>query len=114
MLLLLASTLLAPGLSPSDLKCESITNPLGMDVPRPRLSWIVKSSETGQRQTAYRILVASDRARLARGKADLWDSGRVASGQTRDVVYGGKPLRSVQKVFWNVRTWDKDGVPSAP
>lgn len=85
---------------------------MGVDVSRPRLSWIVESPEMGQGQTAYRILVASDKARLQKGNGDLWDSGKVASSETRDIVYSGKSLKDAQRVYWNVRVWDKHGLAS--
>ena len=49
------------------LRCEYQENPLGVDVPRPRLSWALVSDEPGQRQTAYRIVVASSEEHLADG-----------------------------------------------
>ena len=49
---------------------------LGLDAPRPRLSWLLESSERGQRQTAYQVLAATSPARLSEGKTDLWDSGK--------------------------------------
>ena len=52
---------LATGVA-EQLRCEYRVNPLGVDVPAPRLSWIMVSGEAdrrGVRQTAYRILVAS-------------------------------------------------------
>jgi len=91
------------------LKCEYRDNPVGIDVLRPRLFWQLHSSRRGERQTAYRILVASDRSLLAQGKANLWDSGRVLSDQTVQIEYGGVPLGSRQECFWKVMTWDKDG-----
>ncbi len=39
------------------LKCEYRVNPLGLDTPRPRLSWLLESSQRGDRQTAYQVLV---------------------------------------------------------
>ena len=42
-----------------ELRCEYRVNPLGIDVVRPRLSWVLQSSQRGQKQTAYRLLVAS-------------------------------------------------------
>ena len=47
-----------------DLKCEYKTNPLGIDTEIPRLSWVLKSAQRGQKQTAYQILVASSREKL--------------------------------------------------
>lgn len=99
-------------MNPGDLRCEFLTNPLGIDVADPRLSWILDSKERGQRQTAYQILVASSPANLKPGRADLWDTGKVASNQSIHVRYQGMALVSRQRCFWKVRTWDKDGAPS--
>lgn len=97
------------------LRCEYRGSPLGVDVPAPRLSWIILAGESGQRgarQTAYRVLVASTAALLAEDRGDLWDSGRVQSDQSNQLEYAGKPLRSSQQVFWKVRIWDERERPS--
>ncbi len=95
------------------LRTEYLEAPLGVETTAPRLSWQVVSEERGQRQTAYRILVATDAGRLAREEGDLWDSGVVSTNETVNVVYGGKLLRSGQRVAWKVRSWDRDGKASA-
>ncbi|HWI58864.1 MAG TPA: family 78 glycoside hydrolase catalytic domain, partial [Bacillota bacterium] len=97
----------------SSLRCEYRLNPLGIDTPQPRLSWVLESAARGQAQTAYQILAATSLKRLAQGQGDLWDSGKVASSNSVHLVYSGKPLRSGQRVYWQVRAWDKDGQPSA-
>ncbi len=96
----------------ADLRTEYAANPLGIDVARPRLSWGLQSAERAQRQTAYRILVATSEERLGEGRADLWDSGRRDSGQSIQVEYGGRALVSRQRCYWKVRAWDKNGTPS--
>lgn len=101
------------GLTPGYLRCEYLVDPLGIDVRAPRLSWIVEATARGQQQTAYQVLVAGDRDALTGDRGDLWDSGRVASGETSAIVYAGKPLRSHQPCYWKVRVWDKDAKPSA-
>jgi alpha-L-rhamnosidase len=93
----------------NDLRCEYVESPLGVDVPHPRLFWKLDSRTRGQRQSAYEVLAATSEALLAQDKADLWRSGKVESDQTTHVPYAGKPLRSSQQVFWQVRAWDKDG-----
>ena len=103
----------AANLKVTGLKCEYRTNPIGLDSPQPRLSWILESSERGQSQTAYQVLAASAPEMLSEGRADLWDSGRVSSSQSIHVTYAGKPLRSEQRVYWKVRAWDRDNRPSA-
>lgn len=107
-----ARTASGAALRPSDLRCEYWIDPLGIDVGQPRLSWVLESSERGQRQTAYQILAASDARLLAAGKGDLWDSGKVDSNQSIQVAYAGKPLRSRTRCHWKVRAWDQDGRPS--
>ncbi|MGI8907975.1 MAG: family 78 glycoside hydrolase catalytic domain [Candidatus Sumerlaeaceae bacterium] len=102
----------AQGLPPAcravDLKCEYMTQPLGIEVTAPRFSWRIEDSRRGARQTSYRILVASTPELLERNKADLWDSGKIDKDETSNVVYAGKPLRSSTRYFWNVQVWDKD------
>ncbi len=95
------------------LRCEYLTNPLGIDEVAPRLSWIVESPERGERQSAYQILVASSPELLAAGQGDLWDSGKVSSDATAQIVYGGAALTSRQGCYWKVRSWNKDGIVSA-
>lgn len=85
---------------------------MGVDVPHPRLSWTLWCRERGQRQTAYRILVASDPQLLAREQGDLWDTGKIDSHQTCHVPYNGKPLTSLQRCYWKLRVWDGNGNPS--
>lgn len=96
-------------ISVHDLRCEYKTNPLGIDITKPRLSWTLRSDTRAQRQTAYQILVATSPAKLENNKPDLWNSGKVLSDLTNQIVYKGKPLKSQMKCCWKVRVWDKDG-----
>ena len=105
-------SLFAQGLVVQDLRCEYCTNPLGLDTPKPRLSWILSSSRRAQRQTAYHILAASSLDALAGNRGELWDSGKVASGQSAQIEYEGTPFSSRARCFWKVLVWDKDGTPS--
>ena len=102
-----------PGLRPTHLRCEYLENPLGLEAPAPRLNWWVESEQRGQKQTAYRLLVASTEEKLAREEGDLWDSGQMTSDRTVGIPYRGQTLASRQRCFWKVRVWDKDGQPSA-
>ena len=110
----------------TDLRCEYRFDPLGIDATPPRLSWTMEDGnngglfgflksaarERGQKQTAYRVLVASTPQRLASGQGDLWDSGKIASDRSIQVEYAGKPLVSRQTSYWKVRIWDKEGQAS--
>ena len=66
----------------------------------------------GESATAYQICIASTQSALALG-GNLWDSGKVVSGQNANIPYAGAPLSSFQRVFWRVRLWDRNGVPTA-
>jgi alpha-L-rhamnosidase len=95
-----------------NLRCEYLENPLGIDVLKPRLSWTTASEARGWMQGAYQILVASSPELLKQDEGDLWDSGKVASGQSIHVAYAGKALTSRMRCYWKVRVWDKEGRPS--
>jgi len=103
---------LSGAIVPLNLQCEFRTNPLGIEVARPRLLWQERSDERGLTQTAYQIIVASSEAGLRNNHGDLWDSGRMASDETAGIVYAGKPLASGVACFWKVKVWDNSGQPS--
>jgi alpha-L-rhamnosidase len=114
MLTEIASAATAGGAAnPSNLRCEGLVNPSGLDRTPPALSWNITSSMRGERQTAYEIMVASTPEGLAGNKGDLWDSGTVSSDQTLYIPYGGGGLASLQQCYWKVRIWDREGNPSA-
>lgn len=92
----------------SNLTCEYRTNPLGIDVLQPRLSWQLESNQRGTRQSAYRILVTASEAALSGGNV-LWDSGKVSSDHSIHVTYSGPRLMSGQRVYWKVWIWDEAG-----
>lgn len=71
-----------------ELQCEALTNPMCVDERVPLLSWRVDGEGHGRKQSAYRIVVDTDRDRIARGQGGTWDSGRVASDATLHVPYG--------------------------
>ena len=102
----------AGGVTPTQLRCEYVANPMCIDAERPRLSWILFSEQRAQVQTAYQVLVGSSEEKLAAGEGDMWDSGKVESDRSIHIVYAGKPLESGTRVFWKVRAWDKNGKAS--
>ena len=76
--------------TPVNLRCEYLENPLGVDTTQPRFSWILESQTRGEYQTAYRILVASDREKLDKDDGDKWDSSKMDSDRSVNVAYEGK------------------------
>jgi alpha-L-rhamnosidase len=99
------------GIFPTGLKCENLDNPQVVDIVKPRLSWvnIAGEGERGQFQSAWEIRVAGTKEKLVNGQADLWNSGKVNSSQSVNIIYNGRALISRQDCWWQVRTWDKNG-----
>ena len=89
------------------LYCDHAVNPPAVDHRKPTLGWILSSSRRGSRQSAYHILVSRNPDSLRRGIGDLWDSGKVDSDNSTDVVYGGAALASGEHCYWKVRVWDE-------
>ena len=79
------------------LKTEYMRTPCGIDIVKPRLSWICAD---GFRQTAYEIHAVS-------GGTELWNSGRIESSKMYAFLETG--LQSRQLVEWRVRLWDENG-----
>lgn len=86
------------------LRTEYLTEPMGLDIVRPRMSW---NCEGGLRQSAYRVVVTRD-------GEPVWDTGKVASSRMTHVEYAGAPLRSRDRLQWSVALWDEDGQPGDP
>ena len=110
--LLLAAGCSTGALTSSELRCEYRHNPLGIDTPSPALSWVPESNQQQQKQTAYRILVASSAETLAKNVGDVWDTGKRISGNSIQIPYLGPPAKSNTQYFWKVRVWDKHDRPS--
>jgi alpha-L-rhamnosidase len=102
----------AAGIQPVQLRCEYRVDPLGIDERAPRLSWVLESDGQSQTQSAYRILVAGNEEALEAEENLLWDSGKVESGRTVGVEYGGEALGSGSRCVWKVCVWDGAGNPS--
>lgn len=96
--------------APARLRCDYLVNPCGIDAIPPRLSWEFRDDRRNAAQSAYQIVAASSPEHLDR--PDLWDSGRIASGETMHIAYGGPAPASAQRIHWRVRTWDGAGIAS--
>lgn len=103
----------ATGLMVDELRCEYRVDPLGVDEDHPRLFWVVKSDRRGTRQVAYQVQVADTQEALESGRANLWDSGRVNSGDSIQVIYAGRALMPSQRCWWRVKVWSDNDESSA-
>jgi alpha-L-rhamnosidase len=95
-------------LSLTNLRTEYKTNPLGIDVLKPRLSWEIQSDKRNTMQTAYEIRFASNPDLLKSSESLLWQS-KVNTDQSIHVVYEDPALQSGQRVYWQVKVWDNHG-----
>ena len=90
----------------TNLRTESLETPLGIDELQPLFSWQMASDRIGAAQTAYRVMVADDEAKLAAGEL-VYDSGRIMSDESLGVPYYGKALNGSTRYFWKVQVWDE-------
>ncbi|MCC8407448.1 glycoside hydrolase family 78 protein [Mucilaginibacter sp. UR6-1] len=95
-----------------NLRCEYLSDPIAVEDQHPLLSWQLTSIYTGKSQKAYQVLVASSPVLLAQNKGDYWNSGKVNSSNSTQVIYGGKPLSSRKQVYWKVMVWDEKNIVS--
>ncbi|MCP4310118.1 MAG: family 78 glycoside hydrolase catalytic domain [Bacteroidetes bacterium] len=93
----------------TSLKTDYKTDPLGMDNPRPALSWIISSEAVNSMQDSYKVRAALSEKDVAKGKNLLWESGMVSSSKSVHVKYEGPPLKSFQRIFWQVKVQDNHG-----
>ena len=98
-------------LSVSQIKCDGFENPVGTK-NIPDFSWILKSDKRGQIQTAYQIIVSSDRGIIKKKTGDIWDTGKIQSGQSAWISYQGPQLQPGKQYFWKVRVWNGTDKPS--
>ena len=108
-ILLISGSIYSQNIGVRNLQCEMLTNPLGIDVLQPRLSWQFDTNASELEQTTYHILVSSSLEKLNNNQGDLWDSGKVESNQSINIVYSGKTLDSRDEAFWKVKVWTNKG-----
>ncbi len=99
-------------LTVNNLRCQMQTNPLGIDVQQPALSWELQSTQKNILQTAYRIMVSADSMSLVNNKNIFWDSKKINSSASIQVSYNGPALQSATRYYWKVITWDNKGQQS--
>ncbi len=106
LLALVTSCALRAAVTVTNLRTESLETPLGIDEIQPLFSWQMASDRIGAAQTAYRVMVADDEAKLSAGEF-VYDSGRVMSDRSLGISYNGKALRGSTRYFWKVQLWDE-------
>jgi len=101
----LSSSAFAQKLMVNSLICEYQTNPVGIDVTHPRLSWKINSDLRNVTQSGYEIRVSTDEGM----KKVTYTTGKVKSPQSVFVEYTGPELASRTRYYWQVKVWDNKG-----
>jgi len=112
-LTLLSFNTFAQSTQPTDLKCEYLTNPIGIDATSPRFIWQLKDDRAGAIQSAYQIFVGTDSLEVKSGKGNAWHTAKTNLAKNL-VSYQGKALQPFTKYYWTVCLWDKNGKPTKP
>ena len=87
----------------TNLKCEYLADPLGIDITAPRLFW---NAEGAEKQSAYRVVAYTD-------GATMWDSGKVVTSKMNTQF--PVPFSARQRVTYTVTLWDgedREGEPA--
>ncbi|MGB3150160.1 MAG: sulfatase-like hydrolase/transferase [Maribacter sp.] len=95
--------------APTDLTVELIRAPeteVEIFDLQPEFGWTVPLGS--KFQSAYQILVASDKSSIEANNGDVWDSGQVRSSASTNVTYKGKALEIGKTYYWKVRIWDEE------
>ena len=78
--------------------------------PNPTFGW--EFPQGGVSQTACHILVASSPELLQQEKADLWDSGKMQTSESVNIIYDGKALSPNTTYYWKVKVWGENDFES--
>jgi alpha-L-rhamnosidase len=86
-----------------NLRVAYADKPLAIEDENPLFGWRMKSDVVGQEQQAYQIKVTT-----ADG-TEVWDSGRVESGISNNILYEGDALEPETAYTWSLNVWDAAG-----
>src|SRR5450432_3303539 len=76
----------------TNLLCENLSNPIGVDNTQPGFSWQLSTDKRNTMQTAYEIRIGKNQS-LTAGKNLLWNSGKISSEESVQVTYKGAGLQ---------------------
>ncbi len=97
----------------SELKCDYQIDPIGIQSEKPQLSWLLQSAQRNVKQTAYRVIVSDNAAMLQSNTGNVWDSKKITSNESIQVIFSGKKLVSTKTYYWKVMVWDNQQQASA-
>ncbi len=86
------------------LTCDTMTNPLGYDFPRPRFGWQTEDPTPEGFQSAYQLQIFPDLSGAE--SAPLLDTGKVLSGLSAGIE-AELPLQPRTRYRWRIRVWSQ-------
>lgn len=92
----------------TDLRCEYLRRPIGIESRYPRFTWCYSTGDRST-QSAYRLLVSSDSLDLAHNRADVWDSGWQQRSDMSATTDRTVVLESHKRYWWRVETLCTNG-----
>ena len=95
--------------APSQLHCQWLRDPLGVQQSHPRLTWMPPQRETLRHEAAYQIQVAHSPSELGDGHDLIWDSGKVVENPEFLAQYKGPAFKPYTHYYWRVRVWSRSG-----
>jgi len=98
----------AQKLTVTQLQCEHLAHPLGIDNPFPRFTWRLEASTNGTLQSAYQLFVGTDSLAVAKGTGTEWQTTKVSSA-VQLITYNGTTLQPFTKYYWRVSLWNQNG-----
>ena len=98
-------------MTPVELRCAHLVNPLGVAPDRVRFGWVLDGGRCSQR--GYQIQVHQNELWYHEPGTLAWDSGRVSSAESADIAYQGDELARGGRYRWRVRVWGSDETASA-
>ncbi len=96
-------------LVPVKLTTEYMEKPMGIETKSPRFSWQLHAKQNGESQSAYRIIVSDSEEAVNKGLGNLWDSQKIQSEQSINIVYQGGELMQMKRFWWRVKVWNSKG-----
>ena len=110
-LLLTLTSCTSDSLTVEKVYCNYMTETVGVESP-VTISWKMSSSERGQFQSAFRIII-TDRPDLQENiKLNTWDSGKTASDVSTGIECNITDLEPGKKYYYFVKVWDRQGKES--
>ncbi len=102
--------------APVHLRCEFLSEPIGIDVTYLRFNWEYDLQAKDTFQTGYRLMVATAPELLLKEKPDVFDSGFIGS-EKQGITATIPQLASYTRYYWMVKAFgkkDTKGIGSRP